>query len=54
MTLTRALSVHQKGAFLEHFKLSGNVKAACQAISLPRSTLYGWREHDRDFEALWP
>lgn len=39
--------------FLETLRLSGNVSAACKAISLRRATAYEWREQSKDFAALW-
>jgi hypothetical protein len=44
MTTRRsAQSAHQKRvAFLDHFRVSGNVSAACRASHLPRRTVYDW------------
>src|SRR5215472_15449845 len=41
---SRTGAQQKKAAFLEHFRASGNVSAACRASGLARRTLYDWLE----------
>jgi hypothetical protein len=52
-SVTRQQSGRLKKAFLEHFRVYGNVTAACTAISVERSTAYKWLERDPDFAAAY-
>lgn len=42
-----------KPAFLSALAESGNVKLACQAARVSRSTVYEWRGEDPEFAAAW-
>jgi hypothetical protein len=35
--------------FLKSFASNGNVRAACMAAGIDRSTVHYWNEHDQDF-----
>lgn len=43
----------RRRAFLEAFRLSGNVSAAARAADVDRTTPYGWAAADPDFKAAW-
>lgn len=40
-------------AFIARLRDSGNVRAACQAADLPRSTAYHWRNKFKTFSDRW-
>ena len=40
-------------AFLEAFRNSGNIRAACQAAGVPRATAYARRAKNKTFAAKW-
>jgi hypothetical protein len=42
-----------KAAFLEAFRNSGNVRAACQAAAISRKTAYAERLKSKAFEKQW-
>lgn len=46
---TRAQSAHLKKAFLEDFRIHGNVTTACERTGAERRTIYKWRESDSQF-----
>lgn len=46
---TLGQSEHRKAAFLEAFRVSGNVSQAAKAAGCGRTTVYGWQEHDETF-----
>ncbi|HEY4032973.1 MAG TPA: hypothetical protein VGL94_03300 [Ktedonobacteraceae bacterium] len=37
--------------FLHSFSMTANIRAACMASGIDRSTLYYWKEHDETFSA---
>src|SRR6267378_2205910 len=39
--------------FLDSIRESGNVRAACVAASVGRTTAYRWRDEDATFAAEW-
>src|SRR5438477_5014758 len=43
----------RKRAFLDAFRLSGNVSAAARAAKVDRSTPYGWKDDDARFATAW-
>jgi hypothetical protein len=48
--MTRGQTVQLKKAFLEHFRVSGNVLRSCQAAGVTRrAQVYEWQEHDDAF-----
>jgi hypothetical protein len=47
--LTTAQRIEAQAAFLKSFANAGNVRAACMAANVDRSTVRQWEEHDTDF-----
>lgn len=43
----------RKRAFLDAFRLNGNVSASARAVEIDRNTPYGWAADDLDFKAAW-
>lgn len=43
----------QKKAFLDRFRLHGNVSRACRETSINRADVYRWKEHDEQFMLGW-
>ncbi len=50
-TLTRARP--KIDVFLDKLRNSGNVRASCKAASIPRSTVYDWRDKWVTFAGEW-
>jgi hypothetical protein len=50
---TRRQSGHLKKAFLEAYRDTGNIRLACMAAGVGRSTVYKWQEHDGAFHAAF-
>jgi hypothetical protein len=50
---TRRQSGHLKKAFLEAYRETGNIRSACTAAGVGRSTIYKWQEHDGAFHAAF-
>lgn len=51
---TLVQSGHMKRRFLKHFRVLGNVSAACAAAGITRrGTVYDWQEHDDAFAAAY-
>lgn len=44
---------HQKKAFLETFRVHGNVSRACRDHGINRADVYRWKEHDEEFMLGW-
>lgn len=42
-----------KAAFLEAFRLHGNVSWACRETKTNRADVYRWKEHDEQFMLAW-
>lgn len=51
--MTRQQSGRLKRAFLEHFRVYGNVTGATRAVGIERSTVYKWQEIDDQFVAAF-
>lgn len=49
--MTIAQSERQKRAFLDRFKVVGNITRVCREIKLNRRTVYLWQETDDTFAA---
>ena len=47
--LTAAQRVEAQTKFLKSFAANGNVRVACMAAGIDRSTVHGWTEHDEQF-----
>lgn len=47
--MTRAQAAHLKAAFLESFKVTGNISESCGIAGVVRRTIYKWQEHDDEF-----
>lgn len=47
--MTRQQSQRLKRAFLESFRLCGNVTVASKVVGVERHTVYTWQEHDPAF-----
>lgn len=43
----------QKKAFLDHFRVHGNVTAAARVAGVERTNAYRWQEHDDQFAAAY-
>jgi hypothetical protein len=50
---TRRQSGHLKKAFLDAYRDTGNIRLACAASGVARSTVYKWQEHDAEFSAAF-
>lgn len=50
---TRRQSGHLKKAFLDAYRDTGNIRLACAASGVGRSTVYKWQEHDGEFSAAF-
>ena len=50
---TRRQSEHLKKAFLVAYRDTGNIRLACAASNVGRSTVYKWQEHDAEFSAAF-
>jgi transposase-like protein len=46
-------TVENRRRFLELVGETGNVRDACRALDLHRTTVYDWRREDADFAAAW-
>lgn len=46
-TKQEKLAIQEK--FLKSFSMTANMRAACMAAGVDRSTVYYWQEHDTDF-----
>lgn len=44
---------HQKKAFLDRFRVHGNVSRACRETGINRADVYRWKEHDNEFMLGW-
>lgn len=44
---------HQKKAFLDAFRVHGNVSRACRDHGINRADVYRWKEHDEEFMLGW-
>jgi hypothetical protein len=52
--MTTGQSEHLKKAFLDLFRLTGNISQSCAAAGISRrATVYEWQEHDDDFAAAF-
>jgi hypothetical protein len=47
--MTNRQKPHLKKAFLERFRLHGNISRACREVKIDRSTVYSWQEDDDEF-----
>ena len=39
--------------FLDEYRQRGNVRAACRASGIDRTTAYAWRQENETFKELW-
>lgn len=54
VTVTERQSRQLKAAFLEQFRLCGNISQSCRAVGLTnRTEVYKWQERDDDFAGAY-
>ncbi|MBF0865061.1 MAG: hypothetical protein ABF932_11535 [Gluconobacter potus] len=52
-SLRREQSWERKKRFLEHLSVSGNISEAGRVAEVRRSTLYLWKDTDKEFSSRW-
>lgn len=52
-TPRRRTKLQKQAAFLEALREMGNVRYACEAVDVPRRTVYEWREAESAFATAW-